>query len=79
MLKGSASATARADRVSWARHCEEFREVRRSTILLFKNMPSEAWMRSGIASNRQFTVRAVAYVTAGHVEHHMAVLRECYL
>ena len=74
-----AAGGAEADRVSWARHCEEFRDVRRSTILLFKNMPSEAWMRSGVASNRPFTVRAVAYIAAGHVAHHMAVLRERYL
>jgi hypothetical protein len=42
-------------------------------------MPSEAWMRTGIASNNRFTVRAIAFITAGHVAHHLAVLRDRYL
>jgi hypothetical protein len=36
-------------------------------------------MRSGIASDNPFTVRALAYIIAGHVEHHLAVVRERYL
>jgi DinB superfamily len=74
-----AAAGAEADRVSWAAHVEEFRRVRLSTISLFRNMPSEAWSRTGIASDNRFTVRALAYIVAGHVEHHMRILRERYL
>jgi hypothetical protein len=74
-----AAAGAEADRVSWAAHVEEFRRVRLSTISMFANMPAEAWMRRGIASEKPFTVRALAYITAGHVEHHMRILRERYL
>ena len=36
-------------------------------------------MRSGIASDNPFTVRALAYITAGHAAHHMDILREKYL
>ena len=74
-----AAAGADADKVSWADHTEEFRRVRLATISLFRNLPSEAWMRSGIASNNRFTVRAMAFITAGHVEHHLKILRERYL
>jgi hypothetical protein len=74
-----AATGAEADRISWADHVEEFRRVRLSTISLFRNMPEEAWMRSGIASDCKFTVRALAYIIAGHVEHHLAVVREWYL
>jgi len=74
-----AAAGAEADNVSWASHCEEFQQVRLSTISLFTNMPPEAWMRTGIASNNRFTVRAIAYITAGHVAHHLTVLRDRYL
>src|SRR5688572_12702153 len=74
-----AAAGASADEVSWAAHCEEFREVRLATISLFSNMPPQEWMRTGIASNNRFTVRAVAFITAGHVAHHLAVLRDRYL
>jgi hypothetical protein len=74
-----AAAGADADKISWSDHVEEFRRVRLATISLFKNMPAEAWMRSGIASNKRFTVRAMAFITAGHVEHHLRILRERYL
>jgi DinB superfamily len=74
-----AAAGAEADRVSWAGHLEEFRAVRLGTISLFANMPPEGWMRSGIASDNPFTVRALAYIIAGHVAHHVRILRERYL
>ena len=74
-----AARGAEADRVSWAAHVEEFRRVRLSTISLFANMPSEAWIRSGIASDKPFTVRALAYIIAGHSAHHVRILRERYL
>lgn len=77
--QNTAAAGAGADNVSWADHVEEFRRVRLSTISLFRNMPPEAWNRSGIASDNPFTVRALAYIIVGHVAHHVAVLRERYL
>jgi hypothetical protein len=36
-------------------------------------------MRSGIASGHSFTVRALAYIVAGHLAHHRAILEERYL
>jgi hypothetical protein len=74
-----AASGAVADKVCWPAHVEEFRRVRLSTISLFANMPSEAWMRSGIASDNPFTVRAMAYIIAGHFAHHVRILRERYL
>lgn len=74
-----AATGAQADAVPWAAHVEEFRRVRLATISLFKNMPADAWMRKGIASDNPFTVRAVAFIIAGHVAHHVAILRERYL
>src|SRR6478672_2480548 len=74
-----AVSAARSDEVPWARHVEEFREVRLATISFFRNLPEEAWGRSGIASGNAVTVRACAYIVAGHVAHHAAVLREKYL
>lgn len=37
------------------------------------------WMRSGSASDNRFTVRALAYIVAGHAAHHVAILEERYL
>ena len=49
-----AAAGADAGRVSWAAHIEEFRQVRLSTISLFRNLPPQAWMRTGIAGDNSF-------------------------
>ncbi|MBZ5507925.1 MAG: DinB family protein [Acidobacteriia bacterium] len=74
-----AANAGKADEFSWAGHVEEFREIRLATISFFRNMPEDAWMRTGKASGNPFTVRACAYIVAGHVAHHAAVLREKYL
>lgn len=72
-------AGAKPDDVSWARHVEEFRGARSATVSFFRNLPAEAWSRRGIASGNPFTVNALAYIIAGHLEHHVAILRERYL
>ncbi|HEU5336577.1 MAG TPA: DinB family protein [Terriglobales bacterium] len=74
-----AAAGAAADRISWAAHLQEFTHLRLSTIALFKNLPPEAWLRAGIASDNPFSVRALSYIIAGHLAHHAAILRERYL
>ncbi len=74
-----AAAGAEADRVAWARHVEEFRTVRLGSILLYRHLPPDAWMRRGVASGNPFTVRAMAFITAGHFAHHRRLLEERYL
>jgi hypothetical protein len=74
-----AIASAGADDRSWASHVEEFEAVRASSVALFRHMPDAAWMRSGLASGCAFTVRALAFITVGHVAHHLAIVRERYL
>jgi uncharacterized damage-inducible protein DinB len=74
-----AVAGAQANNTPWSQLVEEFRTVRESTLSFFRNMPAEAWTRTGIASDNPFTVNAVAYIIAGHVEHHRNVLKERYL
>jgi DinB superfamily len=73
------AAGAKADAVPWAHHVVEFRAVRLATMSLFLNLPAEAWDRRGIASGNPFTVRALAYIAAGHYAHHAAILQERYL
>jgi DinB superfamily len=72
------AAAARADTRSLSSHVEEFRGVRLATLAFFRNLPAETWMRSGIASANPFTVRALAYIAAGHLAHHVSILRERY-
>jgi hypothetical protein len=70
---------AAADRRSWASHVEEFTTVRRATVTFFKNIAPEAFDRRGISGGNPFTVRALAFIAAGHVTHHLKILRERYL
>jgi len=74
-----AVAHSAADQYSWASHVDEFRAVRQATLAFFRNLPAEAYSRSGIASENLVTVRALAYIIAGHVAHHSAILLERYL
>lgn len=69
---------ARANDTPWSELVDEFRNVRLSSISFFNNLPDEAWSRTGTASDNPFTVRALAYIIAGHVTHHTNVLRERY-
>jgi hypothetical protein len=73
-----AIATAAADDRPWQSHLDEFRAIRAATRPFFRTMPDEAWGRRGTASGNPFTVRALAYITAGHVAHHIRILRERY-
>jgi hypothetical protein len=77
--QGIAFTHAQAAQRSWSSHLDEFRSLRTSTILFFRGLPPEAWLRRGIASDNPFTVRALAYLGAGHVIHHLRILRERYL
>lgn len=70
---------ANADKCCWATHIDDFIAVRSATLSLFRNLPAEAWLRKGIASENPFTVRALAYVIAGHVVHHRLILETRYL
>lgn len=74
-----AIAGASANQRSLASHIDDFQGVRAATLSLFRNLPDEAWMRRGVASGNEFTARALAYLTAGHVTHHLTLLRERYL
>jgi hypothetical protein len=58
---------------------EEFVCVRRASLWFFRQLSAEAWMRRGIASGNEVSVRAIAYIVAGHELHHRQVLREKYL
>ena len=70
---------ANANARRWADHVAEFRSIRAATLALFENFSAEAWDRRGIASDNPVTVRALAYITAGHVAHHVGLLKERYL
>lgn len=57
----------------------EFRAVRTATVALLRHLPADAVTRRGIASGNGVTVRALAWILAGHPMHHLGILRERYL
>lgn len=74
-----AASHAGASGRAWDGLVNEFRSLRTATVLFFQHLPPEAWSRAGIASDNRFTVRALAFLAAGHVAHHTRILRDRYL
>jgi hypothetical protein len=70
--------TADSDARTVADLVDELRAVRASTVRMFASFPEEAWRRTGTVSGREISVRALAYITAGHARHHLKMLRERY-
>jgi len=77
------------DQEVWMPHChassrrwtdlvDELRVVRAASLHLFRSFEPEDWLRRGVASGAEVTVRALAWVVAGHELHHRRILRERY-
>jgi hypothetical protein len=58
---------------------DEWVHVRRATLSLLRGLDGDAPLRRGPANDQPISVRALAWVMAGHVVHHQAILRERYL
>jgi hypothetical protein len=57
---------------------EDYIAVRRATLSLLRNLDEQAWLRRGVTNKKEITVRALAYVIAGHELHHRRILEEKY-
>jgi len=57
---------------------QEFVELRKSNLRFFRSLDGDRWSRSGTASGSPVTVRALAFIMAGHVRHHLSILRDRY-
>lgn len=58
---------------------DELEAVRRASLHLFRSFAPGALDRRGVASGFEFTVRSLAWITAGHEIHHRRILEERYL
>jgi hypothetical protein len=65
-------------RLSLTELIEDFTAVRQSSLSLFGNLDEEVWSRRGTANNSVISVRALAYIVAGHELHHRHILKEKY-
>jgi len=57
----------------------EFSTVREASVSLLRSLDDTAWVRRGVASQKEVTVTAIAFVIAGHERHHRIILEERYL
>ncbi len=57
---------------------EEFALVRSASLAMFRSFAEEAWPRMGTASENPVSVRALAFIVAGHELHHRRILEERY-
>lgn len=68
-----------ADKRSPASIIQEYKAVRTATLELFRNLTDEDLLRTGTAGNMPISVRALAYMIAGHERHHIVLTKEKYL
>lgn len=68
-----------ADLRSYAQIIEEYENLRKSTLDLFRSFDTEMIGRTGTASGGLFNVANLGYVIAGHETHHRDILKERYL
>jgi hypothetical protein len=57
---------------------EEFTSLRRSHLVLFGSFDEVGWERRGMAGGNEVTVKAIAWILAGHLIHHWLVLKDRY-
>ena len=57
----------------------EYCAIRQGTIALFQSFSDEMLARVGVASGNEMSVRALAYIVAGHEKHHVNVINERYV
>ncbi len=57
----------------------ELERIRGATVALFSGLDAAALERKGVASEKEVSVRALAWIVAGHARHHVEILKERYL
>ena len=64
---------------SWQSLVAELKLVRKTSEILFDSFSPETLQQSGISNNNPVTVNALGFITAGHLYHHIEVIKERYL
>jgi hypothetical protein len=67
-----------ADRRTLNDLVDELAAVRASTLALVRSLDESVLANRGVVNEWTLSVRAIAFITAGHLAHHVAVLRERY-
>ncbi|MGH9336370.1 MAG: DinB family protein, partial [Vicinamibacteria bacterium] len=59
-------------------HVQDLSLLREANVRMMQALDGSKWALRGTANNNPVSVRALAYVMAGHIRHHLAVLQERY-
>lgn len=70
---------ARSNSRAFADMLSEFAALRRANVIAYRNFSDKDWGRTGTANQMEITPRALAYIMAGHIAHHLNILKERYL
>jgi exoribonuclease II len=73
------ASNSKASKRDWKEMLDEFSLIRKSTIILFKSFDKNQLNASGISSGRSVYVLGIGFIIAGHINHHVKVLKEKYL
>jgi Zn-dependent M28 family amino/carboxypeptidase len=57
---------------------DELLHLRDANLATFRRLDAAGWARVGTANNSPVSVRALAFIMAGHVRHHLRILSERY-
>jgi DinB superfamily len=71
-------AGSNADRRPLSELVRELAAIRLATLALARSLDDDALLRRGTVNNWPLTARALAFIIAGHFQHHMNVLRDRY-
>jgi len=58
---------------------EEFEHLRKSNLFLIKSLNETELARVGISNEKPISAKALVFIIAGHLNHHMRILKERYL
>ena len=58
---------------------DDFSKLREANLSLFRTFDDNIWGQRGIANNTEYTVSSIVYIMAGHIDHHIKVIKERYL
>lgn len=70
---------SKANTRKWKDLIGEFFTVRNANEMLFSTLDDQQLQQTGVANNSQVSVATLAFVTAGHLDHHMNIILTRYL
>lgn len=73
------AALAHANNRSWKSLCDEYKALRKSTVMMYESFNNDDLVREGNANNKTSTALAFGFTSVGHVYHHVNIMNERYL